>query len=75
MVSGKVVVFHQSYGPVKALRPAQILELGCIVTEMNERELQEANLTDLGTVAHLGTLTGWNPKKVTKAITPLICVF
>lgn len=69
-----MAVFHQSYGPVKALRPDQILELGCIVTEMNERELQEANLTDLGTVAHLGTLTGWRPKKVTKAVTSLLFV-
>ncbi|KAJ8340276.1 hypothetical protein SKAU_G00349090 [Synaphobranchus kaupii] len=58
---------RRSYGPVKALRPDQILELGCIVTEMNERELQEANLTDLGTVAHLGTLTGWSPKKMRAA--------
>ncbi|XP_061102858.1 stereocilin [Conger conger] len=58
---------RRSYGPVKALRPAQILELGCIVTEMNEQELQEANLTDLGTVAHLGTLTGWSPKKMRAA--------
>ncbi|XP_035274550.1 stereocilin [Anguilla anguilla] len=59
---------RRSYGPVKAMRPDQLLELGCIVTEMNERELQETNLTDLGTVAHLGSLTGWSPKKMRAAV-------
>ncbi|KAG7468151.1 hypothetical protein MATL_G00139840 [Megalops atlanticus] len=59
---------RRSYAPVKALRPEQILELGCIVTEMSERELQEANLTNLGVVAHLGTLTEWTPKKMRAAV-------
>ncbi|KAG9352325.1 hypothetical protein JZ751_020738, partial [Albula glossodonta] len=53
---------------MKTLRSDQILELGCILTEMSERELQEANLSDLGTVAHLGTLTEWSPKKMRAAI-------
>ncbi|KAJ8412974.1 hypothetical protein AAFF_G00105560 [Aldrovandia affinis] len=59
---------RRSYSPVKALRPEQILELGCMVTEMSERELQEANLADLGTMAQLGTLTEWSPKKMRAAV-------
>ncbi|KAI1889762.1 hypothetical protein AGOR_G00166270 [Albula goreensis] len=59
---------RRAYSPMKTLRSDQILELGCILTEMSERELQEANLSDLGTVAHLGTLTEWSPKKMRAAI-------
>ncbi|KAJ8247493.1 hypothetical protein GJAV_G00247040 [Gymnothorax javanicus] len=59
---------RRSYGSVKALSPDQILELGCIVTEMNERELQEADLTDLRTVAHLGSLRGWSQRKMRAAV-------
>ncbi|XP_053539341.1 stereocilin [Ictalurus punctatus] len=51
------------YKPVRALRPAQVLELGCIITEMSERELQAVNLSDLGVVAHLGSFKAWNPRK------------
>lgn len=41
-----------------------MLALGSVVTEMGERELYDANLTDLGLLAHLGMLTEWSPKKV-----------
>lgn len=54
----------QSFSPVRELRADQVLALGSLVTEMAERELQDAGLTDLGVLAHLGTLTGWSPKKV-----------
>lgn len=56
--------FLQSYGPAKSLTHERILELGCLVTEMSERELQDANLADLGIVTHLGAWRGWTPKKV-----------
>lgn len=49
---------------MKQLEPEQVLELGCIVTEMGERELQAVNLSNLAVVAHLGELSGWNTKKV-----------
>uniref|UniRef100_A0A3P8T5S2 Stereocilin n=1 Tax=Amphiprion percula TaxID=161767 RepID=A0A3P8T5S2_AMPPE len=49
--------------PVRELRADQVLMLGSVVTEMGERELQDANLTDPGVLAHLGTLTDWSPKK------------
>ncbi|KTG07483.1 hypothetical protein cypCar_00006474 [Cyprinus carpio] len=52
------------YKPVKQLEPEQVLELGCIVTEMGERELQAVNLSNLAVVAHLGGLSGWNSKKM-----------
>ncbi|XP_016403909.1 stereocilin-like [Sinocyclocheilus rhinocerous] len=52
------------YKPVKQLEPEQMLELGCIVTEMGERELQAVNLSNLAVVAHLGDLNGWNAKKM-----------
>uniref|UniRef100_A0A8C9S5G1 Stereocilin LRR domain-containing protein n=1 Tax=Scleropages formosus TaxID=113540 RepID=A0A8C9S5G1_SCLFO len=35
---------RQAYGPVKSMTPERILELGCIVTEMSERELHDTNL-------------------------------
>lgn len=49
---------------MRQLKPEQVLELGCIVTEMGERDLQAANLSSLAVVAHLGDLNGWNAKKV-----------
>uniref|UniRef100_A0AAR2IXJ6 Stereocilin n=1 Tax=Pygocentrus nattereri TaxID=42514 RepID=A0AAR2IXJ6_PYGNA len=48
----------------QTLRPEQLLELGCIITEMGERELQAANLSDLAVVAYLGSFKEWSTKKV-----------
>ncbi|XP_023251500.1 stereocilin-like [Seriola lalandi dorsalis] len=62
------VKLRQSFSPVRELRAEQVLALGSVVTEMGERELQDANLTDLGVLAHLGTLTGWSPKKMRAVI-------
>ncbi|KAK3533942.1 hypothetical protein QTP70_034944, partial [Hemibagrus guttatus] len=56
------------YKPVKTLKPAQVLELGCILTEMSERELQAVNLSDLGVVAHLGNFKVWNQRKMRAAL-------
>uniref|UniRef100_A0AAQ5XBI9 Stereocilin LRR domain-containing protein n=1 Tax=Amphiprion ocellaris TaxID=80972 RepID=A0AAQ5XBI9_AMPOC len=61
------VKLKQSFSPVRELRADQVLMLGSVVTEMGERELQDANLTDPGVLAHLGTLTDWSPKK-TRAV-------
>ncbi|XP_075994741.1 stereocilin-like [Genypterus blacodes] len=58
------VKLRKSFSPVKALRPHQVLALGSLVTEMGERELMEADLSDPGLLAHLGTLTGWSHKKM-----------
>lgn len=49
---------------MKLLKPEQVLELGNIVTEMGERELQAVDLSNLAVVAHVGCLNGWNTKKV-----------
>lgn len=57
-------ILFQIYKPVRLLKPEQVLELGCIVTEMGERELQAIDLSNLAVVAHLGSLNGWNTKKV-----------
>lgn len=59
-----VLCLIQSFSPVRELKAYQVLALGSVVTEMGERELEDANLTDLGVLAHLGTLTDWSPKKV-----------
>ncbi|KAL7854456.1 hypothetical protein SRHO_G00166460 [Serrasalmus rhombeus] len=56
------------YKPVKTLRPEQLLKLGCIVTEMGERELQAANLSDLAVVAYLGSFKEWSTKKMRAAL-------
>ncbi|XP_076880978.1 stereocilin [Brachyhypopomus gauderio] len=56
------------YKPVKTLRPEQLLELGCIVTEMGERELQAANMSNLAVVAHLGSFNEWKSKKMRAAL-------
>ncbi|TRY92454.1 hypothetical protein DNTS_028161, partial [Danionella cerebrum] len=56
------------YKPIKQIKPEQVLELGCIVTEMGDRELQVINLSNLGVIAHLGNLDGWNPKKMRAAV-------
>ncbi|KAF7659084.1 hypothetical protein LDENG_00003550, partial [Lucifuga dentata] len=62
------VKLRQVFGQVKALRADQVLALGSVVTEMGERELQDTNLTDLGVLAHLGTLTGWSHKRMRAVI-------
>ncbi|XP_063044355.1 stereocilin [Engraulis encrasicolus] len=54
----------QSYRPVRSMRPEQVLHLGSIVTELGERELQALELSDLGLVAHLGSLDAWSSKKM-----------
>uniref|UniRef100_A0A8C9XSL6 Stereocilin LRR domain-containing protein n=1 Tax=Sander lucioperca TaxID=283035 RepID=A0A8C9XSL6_SANLU len=58
------VKLRQFFSPVRELRADQVLALGPVVTEMGERELHDASPTDLGVLAHLGTLTDWSPKKV-----------
>ncbi len=65
-MSHNVLLLHsiQSFSPVRELRADQVLALGSLVTEMGERELLDASLTDLGVLTHLGTLTDWSPKKV-----------
>lgn len=66
------VKLRPAYSPVRALKPEQVMGLGCVVTELGERELQDTNLSDLGVLAHLGALTDWSPKKVSRS--PLCCV-
>lgn len=60
----------QFLSPVKEMRADEVLALGSVLTEMGERELQDVDLTDLGVLAHLGTLTDWSPKKVNFCISP-----
>nr|XP_020462051.1 stereocilin-like [Monopterus albus] len=62
------VKLRRSYSPVRELSVDQVLALGSVATEMRERELQDANLTDLGVLTHLGTLTHWSPKKMRAVI-------
>ncbi|XP_076144128.1 stereocilin [Alosa pseudoharengus] len=59
---------RQSYRPVRVMRPEQVLQLGSIITELGERELQALDLSDLGLVAHLGSLQDWSPKKMRAAL-------
>lgn len=61
----------QSYRPVRSMRTEQVLQLGSIITELGERELQALDLSDLGLVAHLGSLGDWSPKKVREGAQPL----
>ncbi|XP_065150525.1 stereocilin [Paramisgurnus dabryanus] len=56
------------YKPVKLLKPEQVLELGCIVTEMGEKELQAVDLSNLAVIAQVGSLNGWNTKKMRAAV-------
>lgn len=49
---------------MRLLKPERVLELGCILTEMGERELQAVDLSNLAVMANLGSLNGWNAKKV-----------
>lgn len=59
-----LVCWLQALGPVRHLRADQLLSLGSLVTEMSERELHDVSFTDPAVLAHLGTLSGWSPKKV-----------
>ncbi|XP_041091513.1 stereocilin-like [Polyodon spathula] len=60
--------FKQIYGPVKSMRAEQILQLGCIVTQLSERELQELDLSNLGILAYLGGMEEWSPKQMRVAV-------
>ncbi|XP_030582129.1 stereocilin [Archocentrus centrarchus] len=62
------VKLRQLLSPVRELSEDQVLELGSVVTAMGEKDLQDAALTDLGVLAHLGTLTDWSPKKMRAVI-------
>ncbi|KAL1007308.1 hypothetical protein UPYG_G00084780 [Umbra pygmaea] len=62
------VNLRQAYSPVRGLRPEQVLGLGCVLTELREKELQDANLTDLAILAQLGALNDWSPKKMRAAV-------
>ncbi|XP_023809268.1 stereocilin [Oryzias latipes] len=55
---------RQLFNPGRELRTDQVLALGSLVTEMGDRELQDSGLTDMTVLAHLGTLTDWNPRKM-----------
>ncbi|XP_019126041.2 stereocilin [Larimichthys crocea] len=66
------VKLRQYFSPVRELRGDQVLALGSVVTEMGERELQDTNLTDVGVLAHLGTLTDWSPKKMRVVISSVM---
>ncbi|XP_029947286.1 stereocilin [Salarias fasciatus] len=62
------VKLRPSFSPVRELGADRLLALGSLVTEMGERELQDANLTDPGVLAHLGALTGWSHRRMRAAI-------
>ena len=51
-------------GPARELSAEQLLLLGAVVTEMGERELQEAELAQPGVLEQLGALGAWSPQKV-----------
>ncbi|CAL8243225.1 unnamed protein product [Lota lota] len=60
--------YRQIYGPVRDMRPEQVLLLGSVVTEMGERELQEADLTPPAVLEQLGALGRWPPQKMRAVI-------
>ncbi|XP_044213565.1 stereocilin [Thunnus albacares] len=62
------VKLRQSFSPVRELKADQVLALGSVVTEIGDRELHDITFTDLGVLAHLGTLTDWSPKKMRAVI-------
>ncbi|KAM6943343.1 stereocilin [Xenentodon cancila] len=66
------IKLRQSFSPVRELRADQVLALGSVVTEMGDRELQDTNVTDVGVLAHLGTLTDWSPRKMRAVILSVI---
>ncbi|XP_053177657.1 stereocilin [Scomber japonicus] len=66
------VKLRQTFSPVRELKADQVLALGSVVTEIGERELHDINFTDLGVLAHLGTLTNWSPKKMRAVVLGVI---
>uniref|UniRef100_A0A3Q2VYF0 Stereocilin n=1 Tax=Haplochromis burtoni TaxID=8153 RepID=A0A3Q2VYF0_HAPBU len=62
------VKLRQLLSPVRELSEDQVLELGSLVTEMREKDLQDTKLSNPGVLAHLGTLTDWSPKKMRAVI-------
>ncbi|XP_061600071.1 stereocilin [Cololabis saira] len=63
---------RQALSPVRELRADQVLALGSVVTEMGDRELQDTNITDVGVLAHLGTLTDWSARKMRAVVLSVI---
>ncbi|XP_064421824.1 stereocilin [Latimeria chalumnae] len=54
----------QVFGPLKKMRPEEILQLGRLVTQLSEKELQEIDVTQLGVVTFLGEKEGWSNKQM-----------
>ncbi|XP_039628988.1 stereocilin [Polypterus senegalus] len=54
----------QMYVPLRSVKPEQILQLGWIVTQLSDKELQELNLSHLEIVAYMGQFDQWTPKQM-----------
>uniref|UniRef100_A0A8C4TI39 Stereocilin n=1 Tax=Erpetoichthys calabaricus TaxID=27687 RepID=A0A8C4TI39_ERPCA len=54
----------QMYVPLRSVKPEQILQLGWIVTQLSDKELQELDLSHLEIVAYMGQFDQWTPKQV-----------
>uniref|UniRef100_A0A8C4TMK9 Stereocilin n=1 Tax=Erpetoichthys calabaricus TaxID=27687 RepID=A0A8C4TMK9_ERPCA len=54
----------QMYVPLRSVKPEQILQLGWIVTQLSDKELQELDLSHLEIVAYMGQFDQWTPKQM-----------
>ncbi|CAL8383253.1 unnamed protein product [Arctogadus glacialis] len=64
--------YRQVLGPARELSAEQLLLLGAVVTEMGERELQEAELAQPGVLEQLGALGAWSPQKMRSVVVSVL---
>ncbi|KAM9311902.1 stereocilin [Gastrophryne carolinensis] len=54
----------QLFGPAKHMSPEQILQIGHLITHMNDRDLHEIDTSDWTVVSFLGRMDNWTTKQM-----------
>ncbi|XP_029430365.1 stereocilin [Rhinatrema bivittatum] len=60
------------FGPVKTMNIVQILQLGHLVSQLSEKELQELHFLDWGVISTLGSMEEWTPKQMRTVVTSIL---
>ncbi|KAM4749018.1 stereocilin [Rhinophrynus dorsalis] len=62
----------QLFGPVKTMSLVQILQVGHLITHLNDKELQEMAISDWGVVSVLGRMENWTPKQMRTLVSSIL---
>ncbi|XP_018422409.1 PREDICTED: stereocilin [Nanorana parkeri] len=62
----------QLFGPVKSMSLVHILQMGKLITHMNEKYLNEMNTSDWAVVSFLGRMNSWTPKQMKTLVSNIL---